>query len=109
MEPISLDPSTDDNIDHQDNHDSHGDSGTPRPTLSHDELKQMLEYIVKNIVSEKDKVDISIQDDVVGSCTVNIQVSEVDKGRVIGKRGRTIKAIRDLVGIFGRIIVVIKE
>lgn len=84
-------------------------SQSSRPSLSTEELQKMLEYIVKNIVSEKDKVIVEVLNDSVGSCTVTVEVAEADKGRVIGKGGRTIRAIRDLASIFGRIWVTIKE
>lgn len=80
-----------------------------RPTITATQLQEMLQYIIQNIVSEKGAVKVTVTSESIGSSEAFIEVASGDKGRVIGKRGRTIKAIRDLVGIFGRIHVTLKE
>ncbi|HAM39688.1 MAG: hypothetical protein A2474_02595 [Elusimicrobia bacterium RIFOXYC2_FULL_34_12] len=59
-------------------------------------MKELVEYIVKSLVDNTDKVDISIVDSEIGK-VVNIKVDDADKGRIIGKQGRIIKAIRQVV------------
>ena len=60
-------------------------------------LRQLLEHITKAIVNKPDQVRIraSLQPD--GSQKLLITVDENDLGKVIGKNGQTIKAIRTLV------------
>ena len=64
-------------------------------------MKDLLEYIVKSIVSNPDEAEVEERESVdFPSLTIlNIKVSEDDKGIIIGKRGRTINAIRDVMSI----------
>jgi uncharacterized protein len=64
-------------------------------------MKELLEYIVKSIVNNPDKVEISEREsvDFPGLTILTINVAEEDIGIVIGKRGRTINAIRDIISI----------
>ncbi len=64
-------------------------------------MKELLEYIVKSIVNNPEGVEISEREsvDFPGLTILTINVSEEDIGIVIGKRGRTINAIRDIISI----------
>ncbi len=64
-------------------------------------MKELLEYIVKSIVNNPDEVEISEREsvDFPGLTILTIKVAESDVGIVIGKRGRTINAIRDIISI----------
>jgi predicted RNA-binding protein YlqC (UPF0109 family) len=64
-------------------------------------MKDLLEHIVKSIVNEPGAVVISEKEsvDFPGLIILNINVAEGDKGVVIGRKGRTINAIRDLMTI----------
>lgn len=58
--------------------------------------KELVAHVVKQLVHHPDKVHV----DIVQSGDKNIieiTVDEVDRGRVIGREGQTIKAIRLLV------------
>jgi predicted RNA-binding protein YlqC (UPF0109 family) len=59
-------------------------------------MKEFVEYIVKNLVDNPDKVNIN---EVGGSQTVILELSveKSDIGKIIGKRGKTINAIRTLL------------
>lgn len=59
-------------------------------------IKELVEYVVVQLVHDPESVQVSIalDNDV---RTVNIKVSARDRGRLIGKRGQTIRAIRTLV------------
>jgi len=60
-------------------------------------MKTLVEYIVKCIVDKKEEVDVkSVEGD--KSIVLEIKVAQEDMGKVIGKEGRTIKAIRTLLG-----------
>lgn len=80
-----------------------------RPSISQDKLTEFIRYIVSNIVTQKDQVEVAVMEDIPGAYTVHIRVAEEDKGRIIGKKGNTINAIRSLVRVFGRIIVIVQE
>jgi predicted RNA-binding protein YlqC (UPF0109 family) len=60
-------------------------------------LKDLLEYIVKEIVSEPKKVKISETAEADGTVHLTLSVAEEDMGTVIGKQGKTIVAIRSLL------------
>ncbi|MFA5633606.1 MAG: KH domain-containing protein [Candidatus Dojkabacteria bacterium] len=64
-------------------------------------MKELLEHIVKSIVNNPDSVKIDEREsvDFPGLTILTIDVDETDKGVVIGRRGRTINAIRDLITI----------
>jgi predicted RNA-binding protein YlqC (UPF0109 family) len=57
----------------------------------------LVEYIVKNIVDHPDAVDIESVPGRGRSVTVEINLDPEDVGRVIGKGGRNIEAIRAVV------------
>ena len=64
-------------------------------------MKQLLEYIIPNIVNHPEDVVIS-QESAEGVENLSIKVNPEDMGRVIGKAGKVIKAIRQI----GRIIAI---
>lgn len=59
-------------------------------------MKEFIEYIVKNLVDNPDQVKIN---EVGGSHTIIIELSveKSDIGKIIGKKGKTINAIRTLL------------
>ncbi|HEQ65344.1 MAG TPA: KH domain-containing protein [bacterium] len=64
-------------------------------------MRDLLETIVKSIVNNPDQVSIEESEsvDFPGLTILRIKVEQEDLGIVIGKRGRTINAIRDIVKI----------
>lgn len=64
-------------------------------------MKELLEYIVKSIVNNPDEVSVSERDsvDFPGLTILTVNAAEEDIGIIIGKRGRTINAIRDIISI----------
>jgi predicted RNA-binding protein YlqC (UPF0109 family) len=61
-------------------------------------MKELVEYIVKSIVTDPDKVTITEEDSEEG-LLVKLEVAPEDKGRVIGKQGRVAEAIRTLLRV----------
>ena len=61
-------------------------------------MKELVEYIVKSIVAEPDKVSITEEDSDVG-LLIKLEVAPEDKGRVIGKQGRVAEAMRTLLRV----------
>lgn len=59
-------------------------------------MKETLELIIKNLVSDTNAVSIN---EVAGekSTVYEVKVADVDMGKVIGKQGRIAKAIREIV------------
>ncbi len=79
-------------------------------------MKELLEHIVKSIVNNPDDVSVEEREsvDFPGLTILTIDVAETDKGVVIGRKGRTINAIRDLITIHAirndrRVKVMIKD
>jgi len=61
-------------------------------------MKELLEYIVKSIVTEPDKVNIIEESDDIG-LVIKLEVAPEDKGRVIGRQGRVAEAMRTLLRV----------
>lgn len=58
--------------------------------------KELVEYVVKQLVNKPDAASVSVSktDD---KTLIEISVDELDRGKVIGRSGQTIKALRMLV------------
>ena len=63
--------------------------------LVSDRIADLVEYLVVNIVDDADAVSLEVIDGP-GSSTIEVSVAESDVAKVIGRHGRTIKAIRTL-------------
>src|SRR5687767_4206468 len=61
-------------------------------------MKQLLEYIIPNIVNHPEEVEITESTDN-GNVNLTIKVNSEDTGRVIGKAGKVIKAIRQIARV----------
>lgn len=61
-------------------------------------MKELALYIVRSLVDNPDRAEVAITADG-DSVRLNLQVADEDKGKVIGKQGKVIKAIRAVVGI----------
>jgi predicted RNA-binding protein YlqC (UPF0109 family) len=59
-------------------------------------MKELIEYIAKALVDSPDEVLVSeVESDVVS--VIELRVSKNDLGKVIGKQGRTARAIRTVL------------
>ncbi len=61
-------------------------------------MKELVEYIVKSIVAEPDKVGITEETSDDG-LLIKLEVAPEDKGRVIGRQGRVAEAMRTLLRV----------
>ncbi len=61
-------------------------------------MKELVEYIVKAIVTDPEKVTVTTEDSEEG-LLLKLEVAPEDKGRVIGKQGRVAEAIRTLLRV----------
>ena len=57
-------------------------------------VKNVVEYIVSEIVEDKKSVKVDIASSSEESVQIEVRTSPDDMGRVIGKRGRVARAIR---------------
>ena len=60
-------------------------------------MKELIEFIAKSLVENPDQVTISEEEDEDGSILVKLAAAQEDMGRIIGKQGRTAKAMRTLL------------
>ena len=60
-----------------------------------DQIADLVEYLVVNLVDDPDSVSLEVID-ADRSSTIQVSVASDDVAKVIGRRGRTIKAIRTL-------------
>ncbi len=61
-------------------------------------MEELVKFLVENIVEKKDEVAVSETQEN-GAAFLKLRVAQEDMGKVIGKRGKIIKAIRNLVRI----------
>ena len=59
-------------------------------------LKELVEYVAKVLVEQPDQVHVEAVEDP-ATTTLKLRVAPGDIGRVIGKQGRTARAIRTLL------------
>lgn len=59
-------------------------------------MKQLVDYIVKSLVAKPEAVSIT-EKNAENGLVLELRVDNEDKGRIIGRQGRTIKAIRQLL------------
>lgn len=59
-------------------------------------MQELVKFIISGLVDDKDAVSVELDGD-----TVKISVAKDDMGKIIGKQGRTAKAIRTIVKAVG--------
>jgi predicted RNA-binding protein YlqC (UPF0109 family) len=63
-------------------------------------MKDFVAYLVKNLVNQPDEVNVDIFDGD-RSTVVEIRVASTDIAKVVGRQGRTIKALRTIAMTVG--------
>ncbi len=61
-------------------------------------MKKALSYIISSIVDNKEKVEITEEEEN-GIINFTINVADEDMGKIIGKNGKVIRAIRNVMKI----------
>lgn len=59
-------------------------------------MKELIDYIARGLVDDPDSVDVTTHQDG-DTLVVELEVDEDDLGKVIGKKGRTAKAMRTVL------------
>jgi len=59
-------------------------------------FKELVEFVAKALVEQPDEVHVETVEDLAAT-TLKLRVAPGDLGRVIGKQGRTARAIRTLL------------
>jgi uncharacterized protein len=60
-------------------------------------MKELLEYLARQLVDEPDEVGVEQFDEDDGTVVLELAVAEDDYGKVIGKGGRTANALRTVL------------
>ncbi|MDD5657365.1 MAG: KH domain-containing protein [Elusimicrobia bacterium] len=63
-------------------------------------MKDLTQFLVKNLADHPEQVSVQ-ETEQGGAVTLKLSVAEEDKGKIIGKKGKVIKAIRALVAAAG--------
>jgi predicted RNA-binding protein YlqC (UPF0109 family) len=64
-------------------------------------MRDAIEMIVRSLVDDSEAVDIREVDQRNGATLIEVRVAPQDVGKIIGKQGRTIRALRSLARIGG--------
>lgn len=59
-------------------------------------MKEFIEYIIKNLVDEPDAISVSCQSGEDRTMHIEVRVNNGEMGKVVGRKGVTIKAIRTI-------------
>lgn len=62
-------------------------------------MKQLLQFLISQVVDQPEAVTVSESRDSSGSLLLTASVAPADMGKVIGKGGKIISAIRELVKV----------
>jgi uncharacterized protein len=69
---------------------------TPTP-LSGARVEDLLEYLARSLVDKPDEVSVEGFDEDDGTVVLELRVAEDDTGKVIGRGGRTVAALRTVM------------
>lgn len=107
------DPDSDPEVDEDGDYDDRNDTelededddqeqalGSSYPAAPPVDLEGLVHYVVSKLVADPESIEISSEQRG-GTMYIALRVPESDLGRVIGREGRTAKAIRILVSIAG--------
>lgn len=62
-------------------------------------MKELVEFIAKSIVDNPEEVEVTEEEREDGRILIKLNVSDEDKGKVIGRRGHVAESMRTLLRI----------
>lgn len=62
------------------------------------EIKELVSVLARNLVEHPDQVEVTSSEGNGGMQNLLIKVADDDKGKIIGKQGKVIKAVRAVIG-----------
>jgi uncharacterized protein len=65
-------------------------------------MKEAVELILKHLVRDAEEVDVREVERDRSTTIIEIRVAQADVGKVIGRQGRTVKALRSLLYAAGQ-------
>jgi predicted RNA-binding protein YlqC (UPF0109 family) len=65
-------------------------------------MKEAVELIVRKLVREPESVDVREVERDRSTTVIEIRVAQEDVGKIIGRQGRTVKALRSLLHAAGQ-------
>jgi predicted RNA-binding protein YlqC (UPF0109 family) len=65
-------------------------------------MREAVELIVKHLVREAEAVDVRAVERDRATTVIEVRVAQPDVGKVIGRQGRTVKALRSLLHAAGQ-------
>jgi predicted RNA-binding protein YlqC (UPF0109 family) len=71
------------------------------PALVESTMRDAIEMIVKALVDDSETVDVREVEQRNGTTLIELRVGPNDVGKIIGKQGKTIRALRSLARIAG--------
>jgi uncharacterized protein len=71
--------------------------GQAHPEGQGDRLKDLLEFLAKTLVDRPDQVEVREYEEEEETVVLELRVADEDRGKVIGRQGRTAKALRGIM------------
>jgi hypothetical protein len=65
-------------------------------------MREAVELIIKNLVREGEAVDVREVERDRATSVIEVRVAQADVGKIIGRQGRTVKALRSLLYAAGQ-------
>jgi predicted RNA-binding protein YlqC (UPF0109 family) len=60
-------------------------------------VQELLEFLARTLVDEPDEVSVELFEEDDGTIVLELEVAEEDTGKVIGRGGRTVAALRTVM------------
>jgi uncharacterized protein len=60
-------------------------------------MRELLEFLARSLVADPDAVEVTEVEEIEGEVVLEVEVAEDDLGRVIGRGGRVVNALRSVM------------